>query len=125
MFQHNGSGKSKIAGIKRFGGKRFHIKAVDIDEQLSAVIDDSSLYLPESLDADLVLDYLTHPDLSCDLALLCKRQNIPVIASGKKLPGKMFLKKQDKRSQPSIKLRLTQASYLYRILKSAKSDRSS
>lgn len=85
VFQQNGSGKSKVAGIKRFGKNRFHIKVVDIDEQLPAVIDDSSLYLPESLDADLVLDYLKHPDLSCDLALLCKRQNIPVIASGKKI----------------------------------------
>lgn len=33
---------------------------------------------------DLVLDFLKHPDLSHDLALLCQRLAIPMVASGKK-----------------------------------------
>ncbi len=85
VFQQNGSGKSKIAGIRRFGKDNFDIEIVDIDEQLPAVIDDSGIYLPDTIDADLVLDYLKHPDLACDLALLCQKQGIPVIASGKKI----------------------------------------
>lgn len=85
VFQQNGSGKSKIAGIKRFGKGKFHIEVVDIDEQLPGVIDDSSEYLPDHIDADLVLDYLKHPDLACDLAILCQKQGIPVVASGKKI----------------------------------------
>ncbi len=35
----------------------------------------------------LVLDYLKHPDLSQDLAALCRKKGIPVIASGKKIKG--------------------------------------
>ena len=43
--------------------------------------------VPSRIEADLVLDYLKHPDLSEDLAQLCRRRNIPVIASGKKIRG--------------------------------------
>jgi hypothetical protein len=48
------------------------------------VVDDASEYLPDTIDADLVLDFLKHPDLSHDLALLCRRLSIPIVASGKK-----------------------------------------
>ena len=41
--------------------------------------------LPTHIDADLVLDYLQHPDLSEDLAVLCARQSIPMIAPGRKI----------------------------------------
>ncbi len=84
VFQQNGSGKSKIAGIKRFGKDLFSLSIVDIDEQLPAVIDDSGDYLPDHIDADLVLDYLKHPDLSYDLAVLCRQLKLPIVASGKK-----------------------------------------
>jgi hypothetical protein len=85
VFQQNRSGMSKIAGIKRFGGDRFDVKTFDIDESLPNIIDDESPYLPDRIDADIVLDYLKHPDISCDLALLCQKLGIPVIASGKKI----------------------------------------
>jgi hypothetical protein len=42
-------------------------------------------YLPQTVEADLVLDFLRHPDLSLALAHLCLDQGIPVVASGKKL----------------------------------------
>ncbi len=57
----------------------------DIDDALPPVIDDSSEYLPDAIDADLVLDFLKHRDLSDDLSLLCQKLNIPVIASGRKI----------------------------------------
>ena len=85
IFQQNGSGKSKIAGINQFGDKEFRLEIFNIDEQLPLVIDDTSEYLPEVIEADLVLDYLKHQDLSEDLSLMCERLNIPVIASGKKI----------------------------------------
>jgi len=85
VFQQNGSGKSKIEGINRFGDKRFDMKIIDIDVELPPLIDDSSAYLPSFIEADLVLDYLTHQDLSDDLSLLCEKLKIPVIASGKKV----------------------------------------
>lgn len=85
VFQQNGSGKSKIEGINKFGDKQFKIETYDIDGPLPELIDDTSEYLPDTIDADLVLDYLKHRDLSDDLSLLCERFNIPVIASGKKI----------------------------------------
>lgn len=85
VFQQDGSGETKIRGIREHGGDRFDLQVIDIDESLPAVIDDGGRYLPERLDADLVLDYLRHPDLSYDLAERCRRQGIPVVASGRKI----------------------------------------
>ena len=85
VFQQNGSGKSKIDGINKFGEKQFVIETFDIDEPLAPVLDDTSQYLPEKIKADIVLDYLKHRDLSDDLSDLCKKFDIPVVASGKKI----------------------------------------
>lgn len=85
VFQQNGSGKSKIDGINKFGDRQFTIETYDIDDPLPVVIDDSSPYLPETIDADIVLDFLQHRDLSEDLSILCEKLNIPVVASGKKI----------------------------------------
>lgn len=85
VFQQNGSGKSKIEGINKFGDKQFKLTTFDIDGPLPPVIDDTSQYLPDTIDADLVLDFLKHRDLSDDLSVLCKKLDIPVVASGKKI----------------------------------------
>ncbi len=85
VFQQNGSGESKIAGITKFGQDRFDLQMISIDMPLPPVIDDAREFLPADIDADLVLDFLKHPDLSLDLALLCRDKGIPVVASGKKM----------------------------------------
>ncbi len=85
VFQQNGSGENKIAGISEFGGERFVLERFNIDVPLPELIDDTARYLPEHMEADLVLDYLKHPDLSFDLSLVCKKLGIPVIASRKKI----------------------------------------
>ena len=85
VFQQNGSGESKIAGLRKFGGDQIIVEVASIDDPLPPLLEDTSDYLPDNLQADLVLDFLQHPDLSHDLATLCNRQNIPLIASGKKL----------------------------------------
>ena len=84
VFQEGGRAESKVKGIQRYGHNRFDITLVTIDQPLPAVVDDASEYLPETISADLVLDFLKHPDLSHDLALLCRRMGIPIVASGKK-----------------------------------------
>ena len=84
VFQQNNSGESKVRGIIEHGDSRFKIETVSIDSSLPVVIDDTVGYLPKDIQADLVLDYLKHPDLSYDLALACRDKKIPVIASGKK-----------------------------------------
>lgn len=91
VFQQHGSGENKILGLRKFGGSRFIIETFDIDVPLPPVIDDSSDYLPDTIDADLVLDYLKHLDLSNDLWTLCEQLGIPVVASNKKTTGKWTL----------------------------------
>lgn len=84
VFQQNGSGEQKIEGLRRHGLGRIELHCIDIKEDLPPVIDDTAEYLPAKIEADLVLDFLRHPDLSHDLAITCRRSGIPVVASGKK-----------------------------------------
>lgn len=84
VFLHAGKSQQKIDGIRKFGQEHFTLQLYVIESELEEIIDDSTPYLPTSLDADLVLDFLNHPDLSHDLAKLCHRLKIPVICSGKK-----------------------------------------
>ena len=85
VFQQNGSGETKIKGVRDHGEGLFNIEVISIDTPLPTIIDDSQIYLPEDFYADLVLDFLKHPDLSHDLARICHEKKIPVVASGKKL----------------------------------------
>jgi hypothetical protein len=84
VFQQNGSGIKKIEGVKLYGNNHFSLEVVSIDAHLPTVIDDTKEYIPGNIEADLVLDYLKHPDLSYDLAVVCRDKKIPVVASGKK-----------------------------------------
>ncbi len=84
VFLHPGKSQQKIDGIEKYAGDHIRLRLYLIDADLPDIIDDSGPYLPESIDADLVLDFLSHPDLSHDLAELCSKQNITVICSGKK-----------------------------------------
>ena len=84
VFQQNGSALSKVEGIRRLGGIGIVLNLISIDDALPAVLDDAGDYFPSDLTADLVLDYLKHPDLSDELARLCSSLGLPLIASGKK-----------------------------------------
>jgi hypothetical protein len=88
VFQQRGRAETKVAGIREYGLGKFHIDVIPVKDRLPSVIEDSKEFLPETLDADLVLDYLVHPDLSCDLADMCRNKGIPIIASGKKHKNK-------------------------------------
>lgn len=87
VFQQNGSGEKKIEGLKKHGGDMFELEIVNIDDILPPVLDDTSDYLPQEISCDLVLDFLRHNDLSTDLAILCAKKEIPLVASGKKIQG--------------------------------------
>jgi len=86
VFQQHRSGEKKIAGIRKYGGDQFKMEVVSIDNDLPPLIDDAREFLPQRIKADLVLDFLQHPDLSQDLAQICFENDIPVVASGKKHP---------------------------------------
>lgn len=92
VFQQQGSGERKIAGVRLYGGDIIDLDVVSIDVELPPVLDDTSQFLPRELDTDLVLDFLKHSDLSEDLADLCAEKGIPVIASGKKINNKWVMK---------------------------------
>ena len=85
VLQQKGSGESKIAGVRKYGENRIVLEVISIDDPLPPLAEDTSEYLPRKIKADLVLDFLKHPDLSHDLATLCRNLDIPLIASGKKL----------------------------------------
>lgn len=91
VFQQNGSGERKIEAVREHGSDVIELEVISIDDELPDILDDTSPYLPADLDTDLVLDFLTHRDLSHDLAALCAIKSIPVIASGKKLTNKWVL----------------------------------
>lgn len=84
VIEQNGSSRSKVAGIRKYGGASFDLKIISIDAHLPVIIDNTDSYLPQNIRAELVLDFLKHPDLSEDLAHLCRRLQIPLVASGKK-----------------------------------------
>lgn len=84
VFQQGGRGESKVRGIRQYGDDQFEITLITIDRRLPPVVDDASEFLPATITADVVLDFLKHPDLSHDLARLCRRLHIPIVASGKK-----------------------------------------
>jgi hypothetical protein len=84
VFEQNGSGRQKIAGISRYGTGITINAIISIDEFLPDFVDDPERYVPDDFSADLVLDYLPHPDLSHYLVGLCREKKIPVISSGKK-----------------------------------------
>lgn len=88
VFQQNGSGEQKIAGLRKYGAQLFDLDVFNIDVLMPPVLDNTSDYLPQDISCDLVLDFLRHNDLSTDLAALCAQKDIPVIASGKKITGK-------------------------------------
>ena len=88
IFQQDGSGEQKIAGVKRYGGNQFELEVFSINEVLPPVLDDTSDYIPSDISCDLVLDFLKHQDLSHDLAALCAEKKIPIISSGKKIINK-------------------------------------
>lgn len=88
VFQQNGSGERKIAGVREYGSDIITLEVVSIDAPLSPILDDGRTYLPETIEADLVLDFLRHQDLSHDLVNICVERGIPVVSSGKKRAGK-------------------------------------
>ncbi len=86
IFQENGSGEAKLDGLRRYGKDLRLGPIYDITATLPAFVDDPAAYIPSDFSGDLVLSFLRHPDLLDYLAELCRKKEIPLIASGKKCP---------------------------------------
>jgi hypothetical protein len=89
VVEEHGSGEKKIQGITEHGTGLEITRRYNIEASLPEMVDDPERYIPQDFSGDLVLDFLKHPDLSAHLAQVCKKKNIPVIASGKKHAGAM------------------------------------
>ena len=83
VFEQNGSGTHKTSAISRYGNSQDTIKIVAIDAYLPEFVDEPEEYIDGSFEADLVLNYLPHPDLSHYLIEICHTKKIPIVASGK------------------------------------------
>lgn len=87
IFQQNNSGAEKIKGLTAYGRDLILAEVFDIKGPLPGFIDNPQDFIPDNFDGDLVLSFLSHPDLLDYLIQVCRRKNIPVIASGRKAPG--------------------------------------
>ena len=86
VFQQIGSGDEKIRGVRQRGRDLSITEVISIDSPLAQIIDEPEALFPDALDADLALCFLGHPDLAHELALLCRREGVPLVASGRKIP---------------------------------------
>ncbi len=87
VFEQDGSGELKIAGIESFGRNIEIVDIFNVTGVLPELIDEPEEYLPEDFAGDLVLNFLRHPDLSEYLVKICRKKKIPVVASGQRIPG--------------------------------------
>lgn len=87
VFQERGSGESKIQGVKRYGKGITISEIVSFDQFFPELIDDPEEFISDTFTADLVLNYLRHPDLVDYLIGLCMQKGIPVISAGKQGEG--------------------------------------
>ncbi len=87
VFQQHGSGEHKIEGVLNYGKDIQIIKVISIDVSLPDFIEDPEEFLQGDFTADLVLNFLKHPDLVDYLIRLCEQKDIPVVSAGKKGAG--------------------------------------
>ena len=87
IFEEDGSGDFKIAGIEVYGRNICIKRVFNLKGPFPLLIDEPEEYISGIPDADLCLDFLRHPDLSQHVVELCSKKSIPVIASGQHIPG--------------------------------------
>jgi len=88
VFEESGCAQRKIEGIRRFAPEILLSPVIDLPHiNKDIVIDEPEEFLQEDFDADMVLNYIKHPDLSYFLTQICKKKGVPVVASGQKIKG--------------------------------------
>lgn len=84
VFQERGSGELKIAGVQSYGDGITIKKNISIDNFLPDFIESPEEYISSDFKADLVLNYLKHPDLVDYLMRICEKKRIVIVSPGKK-----------------------------------------
>ena len=62
VFEEHGSGEKKIQGITSHGTGLDIVKRYNIEEALPDFVDNPEKFITEDFNADIVLDFLKHPD---------------------------------------------------------------
>lgn len=87
VFQQQNSGELKVEGVERYGRGLVITKTVSIDRYLPDFIEDPEDFINDDFTADLVLNFLKHPDLVDYLMRLCEKKGIELVSAGKKGSG--------------------------------------
>lgn len=86
VFQRGKRGEHKIRGIKKYG-TGMEVEVYNVPEDLPEIVDNPEDFIPEDIEAELILDYVYHDDITDYLVDLGRKKGIPVIASGRKIRG--------------------------------------
>lgn len=87
VFQEHNSGELKVEGVQRYGEGLKIVKIVSINQFLPDFIEDPEDFIGDDFSADLVLNFLKHPDLVEYLIRICEQKEITVVSAGKKGNG--------------------------------------
>ena len=87
VFQQQNSGELKVEGVQRYGSGVVITKTISVDRYLPDFIEDPEDFITDDFTADLVLNFLKHPDLVDYLMRLCKKKGIELVSAGKKGSG--------------------------------------
>jgi hypothetical protein len=87
VFQQQNSGELKVEGVLKYGKGITISKTVNVDIYLPDFIEDPEDFIDNDFSADLVLNFLKHPDLVDYLMRVCKKKGIELVSPGKKGTG--------------------------------------
>lgn len=83
VIQEGDAGALKISGITRYGQHLEIVEVLTVPSNLPSLVDSPEAYVPDHFAGDVVLSFIKHPDLLDQLAAVCERRQIPLIASGR------------------------------------------
>lgn len=84
VIQEGESGAAKVSGLREYGHDIEIVEVITLPTDLPPLVDDPEAYIPERFVGELVLSFVKHPDLLDHIASMCERQQIPLVASGRK-----------------------------------------
>jgi hypothetical protein len=87
VFQEHNSGELKVEGVQRYGEGLKIVKIVSINQHLPDFVEDPEAFIANDFSADLVLNFLKHPDLVEYLIRICEKKGIAIVSAGKKGNG--------------------------------------
>lgn len=87
VFQEHNSGELKVEGVQRYGEGMKIVDIVSINQHLPDFVEDPEEFIAEDFSADLVLNFLKHPDLVEYLIRICEKKGIVIVSAGKKGDG--------------------------------------